>query len=64
MLVILANQKDCSWVPAWENSLGDHILKNPFTKKKLVDWLKMYTLKSSPRNPQKRKNILNVSLFY
>jgi hypothetical protein len=64
MPVILATQEDCSCMPAWGNSLGDHILKYPFTKQKLVDWLKMYALKSSPRNTQKRKNTLNIYLFY
>jgi hypothetical protein len=62
--IILATQEYCTWMPAWANSLGDHILKNPFTKRKLVDWLKKYTLKSSPRNTQKCKNTLSVCLFY
>jgi hypothetical protein len=63
MPVILTTQEDCSWMSAYANSLGDYILKNPFTKKKLVDWLKMYALKSSPRN-HKKETISSMFVYF
>jgi hypothetical protein len=33
------DQEDCSSKPAWTNNLQDPILRKPFSKKSLVEWL-------------------------
>jgi hypothetical protein len=45
--------EDCSSKPAWANRLRDTISKKPFTKKGLVEWLKVLALSSSPSTTKK-----------
>jgi hypothetical protein len=49
------DQEHCSLKPAWANSLWDPISKNPITKIRLVEWLKMKALSSSPSTAKQRK---------
>jgi hypothetical protein len=47
------DQEDRGLKPAQANSSQDPISKKPTTKKGLVEWLKMWTLSSSPRTRKK-----------
>jgi hypothetical protein len=48
-------QEDCGSKPAWANSSRDPILKKPFTKIGLVEWLKVKALSSSLSTAKKKK---------
>jgi hypothetical protein len=50
-----ANQEDHGSKPAQVNSLQEPILKNSFTKKGLMEWLKVKALSSSPSTAKKKK---------
>jgi hypothetical protein len=49
------NQEHHSLKLAQANSLCGPILKKPFTKKVLVEWLKVKALSSSPSTAKKKK---------
>jgi hypothetical protein len=49
------DQEDCSSKPAWASSLQDSISKKTLHKKRLVEWLKVQALSSSPSNHKKKK---------
>jgi hypothetical protein len=65
------NQEDHGSKPAWANSLQDPISKKPFTKKGLVEWLKVKALSSNPsttkkqnKQTEKQKKINESKLIY
>jgi hypothetical protein len=49
------DQEDCSSKPAQANSSARPYLKKPFTKIRLVEWLKVKVLGSSPSTAKKKK---------
>jgi hypothetical protein len=49
------DQEDHSSKPARANSSQGPILKIPITKKRLVEWLKLEALSSSPSTAKKEK---------
>jgi hypothetical protein len=49
------DQEDQSLKPAWANSSRDTILKQPITKKGLVEWLEVKSLSASPSTTKKKK---------
>jgi hypothetical protein len=44
--------------PAQENSSSRHYLENPFTKIRLVEWLKVKALSSSPSTEKKNQVLI------
>jgi hypothetical protein len=59
------DQEDCSSKPTRANSSRDLISgekKKPFTKKKLVEWLKVWALSSNPSTKKKTKTRKNASV--
>jgi hypothetical protein len=57
------DQEDHGLKPAQANSLQDPILKKPFTKTGLVEWLKVKALSSSPSTPLKKKETKKLWAF-
>jgi hypothetical protein len=57
------NQEDCSSKPVWANSSQDPISKRPITKKRLVEWLKVEALSSSPSTAKKKKKRKKKRVF-
>jgi hypothetical protein len=51
------DQEDCGSKPAQANSSQDPISKKPFTKKGLVEWLKVKVLSSNPSTAKKKKRV-------
>jgi hypothetical protein len=52
------DQEDQGSKPARANSSKDPISKSPTQKKRLVEWLKVKALSSSPSTARKNKEIL------
>jgi hypothetical protein len=48
-----SNQEDHGSKPAQANSSQDPVLKKPFTKIRLMEWLKVKALSSSPSTAKK-----------
>jgi hypothetical protein len=48
------DQEDCNLKPVWANSSQDTILEKPFTRKGLVEWLKVKALSSRLRTTKKQ----------
>jgi hypothetical protein len=49
------DQEDCNLKPAQANSSQDPISKNPITKIRLVEWLKVKDLSSSSSTEKEKK---------
>jgi hypothetical protein len=49
------DQEDCGSKPAWTNSSQDPISKKSFTKRGLVEWLKVEALSSSTSTAKKKE---------
>jgi hypothetical protein len=58
------DQEDHGLKPAQANSLQDPILKKPFTKTGLVEWLKVKALSSSPSTTQKKGENPQIIVFW
>jgi hypothetical protein len=52
------DQEDCALKPVWANSSARPYFEKPFTKIRLVEWLKVKALSLSPSTTKKKNSLI------